>query len=84
MAEQRFCKPQVGGSIPLASSNLSNTYIISNLARILWCYYKVNAAAGISWSTEPPTQPRAYWFKSETTSREMLLEFRMMDGPLAV
>ena len=34
-------KPQVGGSIPLASSNLSSTYIIGNLARIVWCYQSV-------------------------------------------
>ena len=41
MAEQRFCKPQVGGSIPLASSNLSSTHICGNLAGMVWCYYSV-------------------------------------------
>jgi hypothetical protein len=27
-AEQRFCKPQVGGSIPLASSTFSGTFTL--------------------------------------------------------
>ena len=41
MAEQRFCKPQVGGSIPLASSNFSSTYDLYGSLRIVWCYYGV-------------------------------------------
>ena len=32
---------RLDGSIPLASSSLSSTYISSHLARIVWCYYSV-------------------------------------------
>src|SRR5438552_17128694 len=40
--------------------------------------------ADIPWSTEPPTQPEAYWFQRESTSRMMLLEVRVTDGALTV
>jgi hypothetical protein len=36
MAEQRFCKPQVGGSIPLASSKVSGTYDLNSSLRIVF------------------------------------------------
>ncbi len=42
MAEQRFCKPQVGGSIPLASSNFSRIYNLYGFLGIGRCYYSVS------------------------------------------
>ena len=41
-------------------------------------------AADIQWSNEPPTQPGAYWFQRELTSKAILLEVRMKDGQLTV
>jgi hypothetical protein len=41
------------------------------------------AAAESQESTEPPTQPGAYWFQREPTSRMLLLEVRM-DGKWTV
>jgi len=38
IAVSRICKPQVGGSIPLASSNLSSTYILGGSVRNGGCY----------------------------------------------
>jgi hypothetical protein len=43
-----------------------------------------SVTADIPWSTAPPTQPGAYWFQGEPTSRAILLEVRMMDGQLTV
>lgn len=33
---------------------------------------------------ESPTQPGAYWFQSETTSRELIVEVRVTNGQLTV
>lgn len=40
------------------------------------------APADIRWSTEPPTQPGWYWFKSGLAIRELLFEVRLIDDEL--
>jgi hypothetical protein len=40
--------------------------------------------ADIQESTEPPTQPGAYWFQGEATSRALMVEVRMTNGQLTV
>jgi hypothetical protein len=42
-------------------------------------------AADIPWTTEPPTQPGAYWFQPENyLLRALLVDVRVTDGQLTV
>ena len=41
-------------------------------------------AANLQWSTEPPTQPGAYWFQRATMSRAIMVDVRVTNGQLTV
>ena len=41
-------------------------------------------ATAMNWTTDPPTQPGAYWFQPETVGRALLVEVRLTEGQLTV
>ena len=40
--------------------------------------------ADLRGDSDSPTQPGAYWFQSETTSRALMVDVRLKDGELTV